>query len=56
VTAYAAWREWWTERAAIGECEGNLSRRDAELQADRIAGPAPGTQRDWLADGRGGGR
>lgn len=34
----------------------NLSRRAAEIQADRIAGPPPGTQRDWLADGRGGSR
>jgi hypothetical protein len=29
---------------------------NAEIQADQIAGPPPGTQRDWLTDGRGGGR
>jgi hypothetical protein len=55
MTAHAAWREWWTERAAIGEYLGNLSRRDAEAQADRIAGPPPGTQLEMAAD-RGGGR
>jgi hypothetical protein len=43
------------QRAAIGEVLGNLSRADAELRADRIAGPPPGTQLE-MADGRGGGR
>lgn len=41
VSAYAAWLEWWTERAAIAEYEGGLTRAEAEAQADRIAGPPP---------------
>jgi len=40
--AYLAWREWWTERAAIGEYLGGLTRAEAERQADEIAGPPPG--------------
>lgn len=27
------WRDWWSERAAIMEVEGGLSRADAELAA-----------------------
>lgn len=37
----ADWREFWTERAAVGEYLGGLTRAEAEVQATVLAGRMP---------------
>lgn len=43
----AEWREYVSERAAICEYLGELSREDADRAAIEMAGPMPGTQIEW---------
>ncbi len=42
---HADWLEFYTERAAIFEFLGGMSREDAEREAMKLAGPAPRKER-----------